>query len=163
MNADDLYTGHFDLTECRFTLVTGELGAGKTTLMQKLLGKLDETVTFGLISNAQGGCGELLHWVLRAFSVETDSSENYVTMRIEADYAPDIMFFDMPPQMSTDDNFGFLKKFACTLLLAEAERTTVDQINLVERQLAEQTNVMGVVFNKSHYIGRDHGYGYGYV
>ncbi len=48
------------------TLITGEIGAGKTTLLQTLLRSIDEDVTIGLISNAQGGRGELIQWVLNA-------------------------------------------------------------------------------------------------
>lgn len=79
---------------------------------------------------------------------------------LEAEYAPDIMLFDMPPLEAADDNFGFLNKVDCALLIAEAERTTVSQIDLAERQIAELTNVMGVVLNKSRYTDSAYGYGY---
>lgn len=66
------------LTGAPVTLITGEIGAGKTTLLQALLGRLDETTTVGLISNAQGGRGELLQWVLHAFGIETRPDASYV-------------------------------------------------------------------------------------
>ena len=81
---------------------------------------------------------------------------------IEADFKPDIMIFDMPPLAAADDNFGFLKNADCALLLAAAERTTVDQIDVAERQLAELTSVMGIVLNKCLYTEGAYGYGYGY-
>ena len=81
---------------------------------------------------------------------------------IQADYQPDIMLFDLPPLMVSDDNFGFLKNVDCAILLVEAEKTTVKQIDHAERQLAELTNVMGIVLNKSHYTNDGYGYGYGY-
>lgn len=83
--------------------------------------------------------------------------------QIEADYAPDITLCEMPPLMGTDDNIGFLKNVDCALLLAEAEKTTIDQIDVAERQLAELTNVMGVVLNKSLYASSTYSYGYGYA
>ena len=43
------------ITRAPITIVTGEVGVGKTTLVQKLLRSLDDDVTLGLISNAQGG------------------------------------------------------------------------------------------------------------
>ena len=43
------------MTRSPITVVTGEVGVGKTTLIQKLLQTLDDDVTLGLISNAQGG------------------------------------------------------------------------------------------------------------
>lgn len=63
------------------TLITGEIGAGKTTLLQALIARLDEHVTVGLISNAQGGRGELMQWVLNAFAIPLPSeSADYVHM-----------------------------------------------------------------------------------
>lgn len=60
------------------TLVTGEVGSGKTTLLQALLKKVDYDVTIGLISNAQGGRGELVQWILNALGVELSSGSSYV-------------------------------------------------------------------------------------
>ena len=54
------------VTRAPLTVVTGEVGTGKTTLVQALLKHIDEDVTIGLISNAQGGRGDLLRWVLSA-------------------------------------------------------------------------------------------------
>ncbi|MBW4710765.1 AAA family ATPase [Roseobacter sp. YSTF-M11] len=67
-------------TRSPLTVVTGEIGAGKTTLIQKLLSALDEDVTIGLISNAQGGRGELLRWVLYALGINAHSQDDYITL-----------------------------------------------------------------------------------
>ncbi|WP_289042498.1 CpsD/CapB family tyrosine-protein kinase [uncultured Aliiroseovarius sp.] len=82
---------------------------------------------------------------------------------LQAQYDPDIMLLDMPPLIGTDDNFGFLQNVDCAILVAEAERTTVEQVDVAERQLSELTTVMGVVLNKSHYTDGAYGYGYGYA
>ena len=68
------------MTRAPITVVTGEVGVGKTTLIQKLLATLDDDVTLGLVSNAQGGRGELLQWVLNALGVEADLSGAYVAL-----------------------------------------------------------------------------------
>jgi type II secretory pathway predicted ATPase ExeA len=68
------------MTCAPITVVTGEVGAGKTTLVQKLLRLLDEDVTVGLISNAQGNRGELLQWVLNALGIKADYTGSYVAM-----------------------------------------------------------------------------------
>ncbi len=62
------------------TLISGEIGAGKTTLVQALLKEIDDDLTVGLISNAQGGRGELLRWILNAFGIEADKEEDYVRL-----------------------------------------------------------------------------------
>lgn len=81
--------------------------------------------------------------------------------QIEAVYNPDIVLFDTPPLMASDDSHGFLKNVDCALLLAEADKTNIDHIDLAERQLAELTNVMGIVLNKCRYISGAFGYEYG--
>ncbi len=68
------------VTRAPLTVVTGEVGTGKTTLVQALLRNIDEDVTIGLISNAQGGRGDLLRWVLSALSITPDPSGDYVTL-----------------------------------------------------------------------------------
>jgi general secretion pathway protein A len=52
-----------------FTVITGEIGCGKTTLIRHLLNRLGADVNVGLISNAQEDFGELLQWVLMAFGL----------------------------------------------------------------------------------------------
>ena len=66
------------MTRAPITVMTGEVGAGKTTLLQKLLQNLDNHTVVGLISNAQGSRGELLHWVLNALGVEGAIGDEYV-------------------------------------------------------------------------------------
>ena len=68
------------LTCAPITVLTGENGAGKTTLIQHLLSELEHTITVGLISNAQGGRGELLQWVLNSLGVPVDDDASYVKM-----------------------------------------------------------------------------------
>ncbi len=68
------------MSKAPITLITGEIGAGKTTLVQKLLSQMQDDTTIGLISNAQGGRGELIQWTLNALHVEVDPHTSYVQM-----------------------------------------------------------------------------------
>lgn len=68
------------LTRAPITLITGEVGAGKTTLVHHLLKNLPLDLTVGLVSNAQGGHGELLRWVLMAFGRDAGSRQAYVDL-----------------------------------------------------------------------------------
>lgn len=67
-------------THAPITVVTGEIGSGKTTLVRKLLNDIPQDFCVGLISNAQGSRGELLHWVLMALGQEADPSRGYVQL-----------------------------------------------------------------------------------
>lgn len=58
------------LSQAGFTVITGEVGSGKTTLIHHLLKNLDQRVTVGLITNTRRNMGELLPWVLHAFKLD---------------------------------------------------------------------------------------------
>src|ERR1700712_1961101 len=49
-----------------FTVITGDIGSGKTTLVRHLLKMLNPNITTGLISNSPQGRDELLQWILLA-------------------------------------------------------------------------------------------------
>lgn len=59
-----------------FSLLTGDIGSGKTTLVQRLLRQLGDQVVTGLISHTHAGFKSIHTWVLSAFSiVPTDDSD----------------------------------------------------------------------------------------
>ena len=68
------------MTRAPLTVVTGDVGTGKTTLVRHLLNGLEDDITIGLISNAQGGRGDLLRWVLNALDERTTSDQDYVSL-----------------------------------------------------------------------------------
>ena len=55
------------LNHAGISVITGEVGCGKTTLIHRLLDQLSDTHTVALISNIQQGRGDLLSWVLMGF------------------------------------------------------------------------------------------------
>jgi len=61
-----------------FTVITGEIGSGKTTLVRYLLKKISPSTTTGLISNSPQGRVELLQWVLLALDQPFDGE--YATL-----------------------------------------------------------------------------------
>ncbi|GMQ83743.1 MAG: hypothetical protein BMS9Abin06_0482 [Gammaproteobacteria bacterium] len=52
-----------------FCVISGDIGAGKTTLIRELLNRLDETVCVGLVSNTHPSFGELLQWIMAAYGL----------------------------------------------------------------------------------------------
>jgi capsular exopolysaccharide synthesis family protein len=77
---------------------------------------------------------------------------------IESCLAPTITLFDLPPMLANDDAMAFVGRTDCAILVAAAEATTIKQIDACERDLATQTNVLGVVLNKCRYIDRGAAY-----
>ncbi len=62
------------------TVITGEIGSGKTSLLRHLLRNIGPDVSAGLVSTAGGGRAELLHWVLLALGQESDPKNGYVSL-----------------------------------------------------------------------------------
>lgn len=76
---------------------------------------------------------------------------------IEERFAPNLTIFDMPPMLQSDDTMGFMGQVDCVLLVAAAESTSLGEIDICERDLATQTNVMGVLLNKCRYMDKESG------
>lgn len=66
---------------------------------------------------------------------------------IEQAYNPDVMIFDLPSMLVNDDTRAFLKNVDCALIVIRANKTRYSQFDTSEREIAEQTNVLGVVLN----------------
>jgi type II secretory pathway predicted ATPase ExeA len=65
------------MNQAGFTVITGEIGSGKTTLIRKLLAQIehDANISVGLVSNTHRSFGELLQWILLAFRLEYRGKE----------------------------------------------------------------------------------------
>ena len=70
----------------------------------------------------------------------------------------DVIVYDLPPMLQSDDAMAFLPQLDCVLLVAGAEKSRLDEVDKCEQELSEQTNVLGVVLNKCRYTGADYGY-----
>lgn len=66
---------------------------------------------------------------------------------VQAEYDPDIMIFDLPSILIGDDARAFLQHVDCALIVARAEQTRYGDFDSCEREVAEYTNVLGVVLN----------------
>ena len=77
---------------------------------------------------------------------------------IRQQLAPDILIFDMPPMLPTDDVGVFIPKVDCALLVLGAGASTKREADLCERELARETNVAGVVLNKCKFPPDTYGY-----
>lgn len=71
-------------------------------------------------------------------------------------YDPDVLLFDLPPLFAVDDALGFAPRADCAVLVAAEGESTLEEIDDGVSQLAQVTNILGVVMNKS--VFREGGY-----
>lgn len=63
------------VTQAGFTVITGEVGAGKTTIIRRFLKGAGKEMTVGVITNTDKGFGRLLNSVAMAFDLESASRD----------------------------------------------------------------------------------------
>jgi Mrp family chromosome partitioning ATPase len=107
-----------------------------------------ETLAIGTNATPLHGSSELLLNAATAHGVAA----------LKAAFQPDVIIYDMPPMLQSDDAMAFLPHVDCVLLVAAAEKSRLDEVDKCEQELTEQTNVLGVVLNKCRYTGADYGY-----
>ena len=90
----------------------------------------------------------------------THSLTSEILDQIQSDYEPDLMLFDLPPVLVSDESRAFIKMVDAVLIIASANANSVAEIDEVEREVAQYSNVAGVVLNKCRYM--QDGYGYAY-
>ncbi|KAA1189965.1 AAA family ATPase [Pseudohalioglobus sediminis] len=75
------------LEQVGITVITGEVGAGKTTLIRHLLSRTDyEEITLGLISTPHDAYGSLLKWIINAFRIPVDTSDEGMLLQTLQDF-----------------------------------------------------------------------------
>jgi len=57
------------MNQAGFTVISGDIGTGKTTLIRQLLNNIDPLITVGLISNTHRTFGDLMQWIALAFAL----------------------------------------------------------------------------------------------
>ncbi|MEM1340690.1 MAG: CpsD/CapB family tyrosine-protein kinase [Pseudomonadota bacterium] len=120
-----------DITE----MLTGKVAFGEQAM------RLRENVAFSI---ANRPTPDPMRYLL---SEETDQHLRV----IEGTYQPDLMIFDLPPILAADDTRAVLSKVDCALIVIRSEKTTVAQIDACEREIAEHTNVLGMVVNQCRF------------
>ena len=76
-------------SQAGFTVITGDIGAGKTTLVNYLLEQEGEDVVIGVINNTHASFGNLMTWVLDAFNLEEPNPESAKKLRKFTEFVMD--------------------------------------------------------------------------
>lgn len=59
-------------SQAGFTVICGDIGCGKTTLIRRLLNELHEEVRVGLVTNTHPDLADLTEWIMLAFGLPYD-------------------------------------------------------------------------------------------
>jgi Mrp family chromosome partitioning ATPase len=70
----------------------------------------------------------------------------------------DILILDMPPMLANDDVIAILPAVDSVLLVAAAEHSSFNEVDVCERGLTDAGKLLGVVLNKCRYDPRKYGY-----
>ncbi len=73
-------------SEAGISVITGEVGSGKTTLIREILQTIGDEYEVGLISNAHNSFGDLLQWVLMAFNINADAVDKAARYQVLLDH-----------------------------------------------------------------------------
>jgi type II secretory pathway predicted ATPase ExeA len=74
------------VSQAGFTVITGEIGAGKTTLIRKALLTIGDECVVGLITNTHSAFGDLLTWVLNAFNISNTAQDKVERYQVFVDF-----------------------------------------------------------------------------
>ena len=74
------------MNRASITVISGEIGSGKTTLIRQLLNQVGEDVSVGLISNTHQSFGSLLQWVALAFGLPHENLDQVALYRQFVEY-----------------------------------------------------------------------------
>ncbi len=74
------------LNNAGFTVITGEIGCGKTTLIRYLLSQVSTDLVVGVVSDTQVASGDLVRWVLLAFGREFEQTSEVAAYRDFRDF-----------------------------------------------------------------------------
>lgn len=64
------------LTKAGFIVITGDVGAGKTTILRRYIKNTSSDVTIGVITNPSETFGKLLNWVCQAFEIPDTNKDD---------------------------------------------------------------------------------------
>lgn len=77
---------------------------------------------------------------------------------LDTRFKPDIVLFDALPVLASDDTIGFLEYCDAALIVAAAELTSIEELDVTEAEVSGMAPVLGVVLNKCRYTNTNYDY-----
>ncbi len=115
-----------------FSLITGDIGTGKSTLVRHLLARLGASISVGVISNTHKAFGELLEWTLQAFGLDFRGKDK-------------VEMFQLLSNFLTHE---FVKNRRVVLVVDEAQNMTVDaleELRMVSNVNADRHHLLQII------------------
>jgi Mrp family chromosome partitioning ATPase len=109
--------------------------------LEELFVRYGDNLAIGASIDSRLHPSELLH----------DHKTAHVLKRLRQALRPDIVIYDLPPMLVTDDFIGFLPNVDCVLLVVGAEQSRQSEIDVCERELSDQSKLLGVALNKCRF------------
>ncbi|MHA6692449.1 CpsD/CapB family tyrosine-protein kinase [Devosia sp. A449] len=103
--------------------------------------RLGDNLAIGTSPPSASHVSELLH--------SADTAAVLGTLR--AELGADLVLYNLPALLEGDDCLGLLPLVEASLLVVGAEQSTIDDIDVCERQMRDRTHLLGVVLNKCRY------------
>lgn len=110
-------------------------------LMEDFLMRLGDNLAIGASTDSVICPAELLHGPGAAHMLE----------RMREELGADLILYNLPPLLESDDCLGLLPLMETSLLVVGAEFSTIADIDVSERELQTATRLLGVVLNKCRY------------
>lgn len=145
-----------DLRDPGLASVLGVEGAGRlrdvlsgAQPVESQLVRVGPTLAVALNDTAEADAAEVLQSGQTLEAIEA----------VEAAFSPDLLLFDLPPALDSDDVLSVLPIVDAVLLVADATQTLAAEIAECERLFDGRAPLLGVVLNKTAGSGRRrHGY-----
>lgn len=115
-----------------FSLITGDIGTGKSTLVRHLLGRLGASISVGVIGNTHKAFGELLEWMLQSYGLDFRGKDKVEMFQMLSNYLM----------------HEFVKNRRVVLVVDEAQNMTVEaleELRMVSNINADRHHLLQII------------------
>lgn len=108
--------------------------------------KIGSNVAFGLNGTREPFASEMLGSAATSDAIQ----------QMEAELAPDVVIYDMPPALYHDDVMAFREHYDGVLLVVGGGTTKANEVRELKRRFGEDKPLLGVILNKAEGLSISH-------